>query len=170
MEALHLSSPHSLGGPTVGRAVNGTSRNFLQIDGHLHTVNNKQISINVKLGCLGDFGYCLLLTCRFIVRAKRRSSSGNVKFRKGSLLALIAGLRPRPPGLQNLPREPDPGGGLRADPLPGEDNPGGLRGQLDRRGQETQAGVNILVSLSPTSSKIFLPLWLILRDIWPSAG
>ena len=96
-----------------------------------------------------------------------------MKFREGSLTALIAGLRPRSPGLQNLPREPHPGGGVRADPLSSEDNPGGLRGQLDRRGQETQAGGNILPRsspLSPTSSKIYLPLWLILGDIWPSAG
>ena len=84
-----------------------------------------------------------------------------MKFREGSLTALIAGLRPRSPGLQDLPREPDPGGGLRADPLPGEDNPGGLRGQLDRRGQETQAGVNILsrkvvlVSLSNIKQNLF---------------
>ena len=77
-----------------------------------------------------------------------------MKFRKGLLLALIAGLRPRSPCLQDLPREPDPGGGLRADPLPGEDNPGGLRGQLDRRGQETQAGVNILSRSSSCLSNI----------------
>ena len=78
-----------------------------------------------------------------------------------SLTALVSGLRPRSPCLQDLPREPDPGGGLRADPLPSEDNPGGLRGQLDRRGQETQAGVNILsrkvvlVSLSNIKQNLF---------------
>ena len=77
-----------------------------------------------------------------------------MKFRESSLTALVSGLRPRSPCLQDLPREPDPGGGLRTDPLPSEDNPGGLRGQLDRRGQETQAGVNILTRSSPCHSNI----------------